>query len=106
MAHVAELCDALGIQLKVEKPRDTYMYRLGERCADAKLVVCSWPHTVMDTNGYPTTLIFDMVKGRSPLIVGKDIKQYSDTCNMKTQRTITYRRPNDEISYTLHTHIQ
>lgn len=106
MANAADLFDALVIQLKVEEPRHTYMHGWGERCADANLVVFSWLLTIMDTNGPPTTLIFDLVRGESPLIIGMDVKQYSDTYNRTPQKSITYRRPGDVRPYTFHTYIQ
>lgn len=40
----------------------------------------------MDADNWPVTLTFDLVEGRSPLMVGMDIIQYSNTCNRERPR--------------------
>lgn len=104
--NATELCDALAIQLKLEELRDTYMYGLGDRCADAKVVARSWSLTIIDVNGYPTTPIIHLVRGKPPVMIGMDVKHYSNTCNRTTQKSTTYRRSDDVGPYTLHKYIQ
>lgn len=59
----------------------------------------------MDVSNWPVTLRFDLVEGKSPLILGMDIKRFSDTCNRKTPTVIKFKRPEDVRVYTLHTYI-
>lgn len=99
------LCDAMGIELQVEKPREYYVHGWGHNCSDAKSICCSRNLTVMDSNSHPVTLSFDLVDDNSPLIVGMDFRQYSDTWNMHTPSTMTFRRPHDVRVYKMYTYI-
>lgn len=58
----------------------------------------------MDNDGYPVTFEFDLVEGKSPLIIGLDAAQYANTCNRTDPRTFSIKRPQDRRLYTLHTY--
>lgn len=47
----------------------------------------------MDINGRPTALPFDVVEGGSPLILGLDVEQFSNSENIGSPKTITIMRP-------------
>lgn len=89
------LCDALGINLVLDEPRDVYLHGWGDKCADAKIVKCSWSVTTHDIKGLPTTLTFDLVDGESPLILGLDVKRYANTYNLSSPPYVEFRRPSD-----------
>lgn len=57
------------------------MHGWGEHCANAKKIICSWEITFMEIRGYRTTLIFDLVNGKSSLIFYRNVEKYSDTFN-------------------------
>lgn len=57
----------------LEPSRDNYLHGWDiDRFGD-KPIVCSWPLTIHDTAEKPTSIVFDLLKGISPLIVGMDI---------------------------------
>lgn len=58
-----------------------------------------------DINGKPTVLTFDLVTGKSPLIVGLDVKRHSDTVNRTGTPSIIFRRPCDTSDRTFYTYI-
>lgn len=80
------------------------MHGWGTACADPKPIKGYWQLTIMDMNNYPFTLEFDIVNGRSPLIIGLDSAQYADTCNLSRPNTFSIRRPQDRQIYNLHTY--
>lgn len=51
------------------------------------------------------TLTFDLVDGNLPLIVGMDISKFSNICNRRRPRTITFKRSVYLLDYTLRTYI-
>ena len=73
------LCDILGIPLSLEPPWERYYHGWGQDCLNAKMTVCSWTMTVQDTRSKPTSFTFDLVEGNAPLILGMDIRQYTNT---------------------------
>lgn len=64
-----------------------------------KLDCCSWYFNLIDINNRPVTIVFDLANGSSPLIMGINLRQYSDTCNTKQPSTITIRRQTDTGTY-------
>lgn len=96
MNNAATLCDMLGIPLLLDPPRDLYMHGWGQDCLDPKLIECSWTLTLHDIDGQPTSFTFDLVEGDSPLLLGLDIKQHSNTMNITTPRYIKFKRPEDK----------
>lgn len=105
MMNAACLCDMLAIPFEVQNPRDIYMHGWGTECANAKQIRCTWELTVMDAHNWPVTFTFDLVDGRSPLIIGLDLKQYADTYNRDMPRIILFRRPGDVREYKMYTYI-
>lgn len=99
------LCDILGTPLVLDPPREQYLHGWGDKCLDAKPIVCSWTLTVHDTTGKPTALTFDLVHGSSPLIVGMDVRKYCDTFNRGEQKYVRMQRPFDKRESTLYTYI-
>lgn len=69
------------------------------------MTCCSRHVTVMDTEKRPVTLSFDLLKGNIPLIIGMDIKQYSDTYSMDKPSSIALRGPGDRMAYTFPTYL-
>lgn len=98
------MSDALEITFCVGELRERYMHGWGDKCADEKLVCCSWNLTLIYKN-VPLTIVFYLVNGSSPLIIGMDVRQYSDTFNKKKPSTITIRRPTDTCTYKMNTYI-
>lgn len=93
--NAARLCEALGIELKVEHPRKSYHHGWGQGCADYKPIMRTWTILTMDVNDRPTSLCFDLVDGVSPLLVGLDIKRYADTVNTEEPTVLLIKRPTD-----------
>jgi len=81
------------------------MHGWGSECLDAKLIECSWTLTLFDLNGRQTSLTFDLVQGRSPLILGLDVKEFSNTLNLKENPYIEFKRPFDTATRMFRTYI-
>jgi len=86
-------------------PRAYYQHGWGVNCSEAKPIVASWYLTVDDVYHKPTTLVFDMVEGTSPLIIGLDVKRFSNTNNIRDPSTINFERPTDSSRRTFLTYI-
>lgn len=99
------ICDVLGIHLTQDPPRDTYYHGWGENCLDARPIVCSLTLTVQDVTGKPTSFTFDLVHGKSPLILGQDVRQHCNTFNLTEQRYIRIKRPTDDAERYTFTYI-
>lgn len=80
--NAAILCDVLGIPLKLEPPREKHLHGWGDQCLGARMTVCSWTLTILDTTGKPTAFTFDLVSGSSPLIIGMDVRAHCNTYNL------------------------
>lgn len=65
----------------------------GMECANGKPVIGKWWMRIMDINGKPTELPFDVVEGRSPLILGLDVEKFSNSHNIGCPKSITIMRP-------------
>lgn len=100
-----ELCNSLGITLELDQPRSRYTHGWGMGCADAKDIICSWHLTVHDSKCTPCTISFDLVEGTSPLIIGLDLKQYANTCNLQCPPYISFKRPTDTKTFFFPTYI-
>lgn len=50
-------------------------------------------------------LSFELVDGISPLIIGMDVRRYSDSTNRESPHTITFQRPHDTTPFTFNTYI-
>lgn len=99
------LCDALARPLNLRAPREEYSHGWGTNCADAKKIKWSWDLMVEDMDGKPTMLTFDLVEGRSPLIIGLDVKRHADTMNRAETPSIVFRRPCDTSDRSFYTYI-
>jgi len=60
---------------------------------------------VHDVRGNPTTFVFDMVDGKSPLIVGLDVKKHSNTMNIERLSTVIFKKPSDTLNRDFLTYI-
>lgn len=49
----------------------------------------------MDRNNLPTSFTFDLVDGSSPLLIGLDVREYTDTFNLPEEKCIKIKRPYD-----------
>lgn len=98
--------DALGIELKISPPRALHNHGWVKNFNEAKMLIASCYLTVLDTNGDPTTITCDIVEGKSPLIIGLDVKIITDTLNMSHQTTIRFRRPSENASRVLLAYIK
>lgn len=56
-------------------------------------------------NRKPNKVTFDLMQGESPLIMGHDVKQYSNTVNLAESPTTTFWRPMDTCERTFFTYI-
>lgn len=104
MINAAALCNQIGVPFCVEAPRAQYIHGWCEQSADSKPIRCS-SSTTMYAHDWHVTLVFDLVAGHSPLIVGMDERQYSDTCNRTWPRPITFKRQHDNRELKLFTYI-
>lgn len=86
----------MDVELQLELAQSNYMHGYAVDCADAKPVKVFWNFTTHDMNGRPATLSFDIVEGRSPIIIGLDLKRYSDTRNMPKESNLTFQRPSEK----------
>lgn len=103
--NVATLCDILGVPLVLDQPRDLYMHGWGQECLNAQMINCYWTLTLHCIHGLPTSFAFDLVQGSSPLLLGLDIKEFSNTCNLSNPRYIKFKRPTDTKPRRLFTYI-
>lgn len=77
---------------------------MGINFSDTKPIKGLWKFTVSDNNYYPITLEFDLVYGRSPLILGLYEAQYYETYHRNAPLTINIKRLQDIRAYTMHTY--
>ena len=103
--NASQICDFLCIPLTLRPPRTDYHHGWGLDCSGAKPIKHTWDLTINDINGKPTLISFDLVNGRSPLLVGLDIKRYADTLNRTTPSTLVFKRPEDTTERKFHTYI-
>lgn len=94
-----------AIPLTLEPPRASYMHGWGEECLGAKPIICSWTLIIHDVRGKPTNFTFDLVHGRSPLILGMDVRAHCNTFNLSQQRYIELKRPTDKEPRYLFTYV-
>lgn len=103
---ICKFCDALSIEVNIEKPRMNYKHGWGNNCSDAKSVIGTWYLKIQYVNGNPTTIPFDVIPGSSPMLVGLEIEKYSDSITSSTPHTITFQRPSEDSKprkfYTYH----
>lgn len=103
--NVITLCDVLGIPVEIDPPRERYYHGWGEECNGATMIICSWPTTIHDINGSSTKFTFDLVSGKSPLILGQDVRELCDIFNPTGQQYIKMRRPQDVTDKYLYTYL-
>lgn len=95
-----ELCDALAIKFYADLSRETYMHEWGIHGGDANPVICTWTLVVCDVDGKPTSISIDLVEGIEPILVGLELKQNADTCNLAESPYIRFKRPTDTYTRT------
>ena len=99
------LCDVLGIPFEIVPPRERYFHGWGDECHGAKMTVCSWTITIQDIHGKLTAFTFDLVPGKSPLILGQEVREHCNTFNLANQRYMVMRRPYDDAYRYLYTYL-
>lgn len=95
----------LGIPFRVTAIESPYMHRWGNTCENAKPVEYQWTVTVNDVHKKPTSFCFDLVDGDSPMIIGLNLKKYSDTINRGTPNRLCFKRPSDNEDRVFYTYI-
>lgn len=60
---------------------------------------------MQDLNNNPTSFTFDLVKDKSPLIIGLDARCFSNTINLDSQPHVVFKRPTDNIHRTFLTYL-
>lgn len=105
LLNATQLCDRLGIDMHLEAPQEVYRHGWGHEGSNAKDIIYTWRLTVNDIYEKPTTFSFDLVDGYSPLIVGLDLKQHSDTINRCKRKHIIFQRPYDTSPRTFYTYL-
>lgn len=103
--NAARLCDVMELPLRLRAPRQEYKHGWGAEFLDAKSRTWKWDLMVEDGYGKPNVMKFDLVEGKSPLIIGLDVKRYADTLNRGEPPRIVFRRPFDTSDRKLHTYI-
>ncbi len=93
------------MELVLDPPRELYYHSWGCVGADPKPIVATWTLVVQDSGNRPTAIKFDLVNGESPLIVGLDVKRYSDTINTTKPSWIEFKRPSDTAARRFFTYI-
>lgn len=96
---------AICIGLKLKPSRAINLHEWGEGCSDSKRIICSWTITMPEIDGRPAKYTFDLVRGRSPFIIGLDLKRNSDTFNLTTPHIIRFKRPMDRTELSFFTYI-
>lgn len=89
------LSEALGISFKVRESDKRYDRGWGFEGLGSLPVACSWSITIQEVQGLPTTFDFDLFEDNSPLIIGLDLKRYSNTENFSHDRMFKFRRRHD-----------
>lgn len=97
--------EALGTSFRARRPDRIYERGWGVQCQGAPQIICSWSVTIQADRGIPTTFDFDHFNDESPLIVGLDLSQYSDTDNMGSESCIRIKRHTDSITRILKTYM-
>lgn len=105
MSSAIKLCEALGIPFKIRRPDKYYERGWGFQCQNSSVIACSWSITLQDISGRPTTFDFDLFRDESQLIIGLDLKAYSNTENMGMERLFKFKRPTDSEVRTFRTYM-
>lgn len=90
------LCDAIGIPLTLDPPRDVYQRGWGPTASNAVLITSSWTLTIQDMHDKAVSLTFDLSEDDSPLVIGLDAKRHSITDNLSTPARLILNRPKDK----------
>lgn len=106
LTEATQMCDMIGMPLRLEAPRADYLHGWGIGCADARPIINSWDMNVNDINGKATTFTFDLMKGESPLIIGLDVKKYAITDNTSKPPCMRFKRPTDNDYRQFNTYIE
>lgn len=102
---MSQLCDMLELEMALIRPRSIHHNGWGVECAGTEPVVTSWPLIVFDINGEPMAIVFDLVEGKSPLIIRLDLKRRADTMNTTEPPMNRFKRPGDSAYRALLTYI-
>lgn len=94
LEEVCELCYALSIDVRIDHPRMGYQHGWGKLCSEPRTAVGTWYLHTLDSNGNPTIIPFDVLPGRSPMIIGLELEGYSNTISLSKTNTVTFERPN------------
>ena len=91
----AYLCDTLEIILNLDPPLGNLSLGWGTDFINAKPIMASWIFTVIDLDNNPTFFIFHLVEGSSPLLLGPDVKYFTNTLNLLNEKCIIIKSPSD-----------
>ena len=58
--------------------------------------MCIWTLPVLDLNGLATSFTLGIVQGNSPLLVGLEVRKYSNTFNLQQDKCIIIQIPTNE----------
>lgn len=105
MVYVAMLCDSMGLELKIETPRERYHNGWGKDCDGAKPVLCTWKTLVVDTNDMPSAFHLDLMEDVSPLMIGLNVKIHSHTVNTTYSTKMVFRSPMYTVGRVFYTYI-
>lgn len=95
MINEIRIWGAIEIPLKLRIPRKKYKKQWGAEYLNEKSITWTWDLMVEDVYEKPTVLKFELVEGKSPLIIGLDVKRYEETLNRVESTRIVFRRPSD-----------
>lgn len=92
----ATLFHILGITFNLELAQRSYSRGWGNKALDAKPTLCSWTLSLLDINEEPTDIVFDLFDDNSPLAVGLDDKNFSETDLLSKPPVLTLALPPDD----------
>jgi len=99
----AALCDAIGIKLALQAPKQHFVHGWGPKLRDAKPVICSWELPVPQVNGSLSPFLFHLVQGDDPLVIGEDVTNNAKVDNIAN---LLHLRQGDGSYCTFQTYLQ
>lgn len=101
----AYLCDMLEITLSIMAPQEDITHGWGQEGLGAEQVVGTWELNIQDRIGNSCSLVFDILPGNSPIIIGLDIGKHAIQNNASTTPFIQFQRPTDTSPRAFNTYI-
>lgn len=101
----AKFSDLIGVEFEKRKPDKIYFHEWGENCRETQKVIATRDLLVEDLHGKPTIFNFDIISDDASIVIGHDVKKFSDTMNKSDLSVVSITQFTDSSSRVFHTYI-